>query len=93
MSIIIKEVLKENELNEFIRFPERLYKGIGNYIPPVRSEEEKTFAVDINPAFVEQTIKKLVKKLPVELEKTVKEVNVEIGNEILEFVIKNRFSL
>ncbi len=51
MSIIIKEVLKENELNEFIRFPERLYKGIGNYIPPVRSEEEKTFAVDINPAF------------------------------------------
>ncbi len=49
--IIIKEVLKEAELNDFIRFPERLYKGVEYFIPPIRSEEVKTFAQNVNPAF------------------------------------------
>ena len=51
MSLIIKEVLKEKELNDFIRFPEHLYKHVSNFIPPVRSEEVKTFSQDANPAY------------------------------------------
>lgn len=51
MSIIIKEVLKETELDDFIRFPERLYKDEENFIPPIRNEEIKTFAHNVNPAF------------------------------------------
>lgn len=51
MTIIIKEVLKEKELNDFIRFPEGLYQDVPNFIPPIRSQEVKNFSPDFNPAY------------------------------------------
>jgi serine/threonine-protein kinase HipA len=60
-------------------------------IERVTSKDWTLFAkqLDINPAFIEQTLKNQVKKLPAALEKITKETNVKIGYEILEFVSKN----
>ena len=51
MAIIIKEVLKDRELEDFIRFPEKLFADVDTYIAPIRTEEIKTFAYDVNPAY------------------------------------------
>ncbi len=45
--------------------------------------------LDINPAFIEQTIKAQVKKLPAALESLVSETEAEIAQDILEFVSRN----
>ncbi|NLF83523.1 MAG: type II toxin-antitoxin system HipA family toxin [Candidatus Gastranaerophilales bacterium] len=45
--------------------------------------------LDISPDFVEQTLKAQLKRLPVVIEKVVKEAKVEIGYKILAFVENN----
>jgi GNAT superfamily N-acetyltransferase len=51
MEIQIKEVLGKKQLDEFIEFPNRLYKNHPCYIPPLRSEERATLSPEENPAF------------------------------------------
>lgn len=65
--------------------------GKTNIINEVTIKDWRTFAkqLDINPSFVEGTLSKQSKNLPIELEKIVKNVNLEIGYGILEYVTKN----
>jgi hypothetical protein len=51
MEIEIKEVLEKKQLEEFIEFPNRLYKDHPCYIPPLRSGERTTLSREKNPAF------------------------------------------
>ena len=50
-SISVKEVTSKDDLLNFVRFPQRLYKGNNYYIPNLVSGELKTLSPDKNPAF------------------------------------------
>lgn len=41
-NIIIKEVVTNQELKDFIQFPKKLYKGCPHYVPPLDSSEMRT---------------------------------------------------
>ncbi len=41
--IIIKEVKTRKEINDFIKFPLKLYKGVKEYVPCLRSSEKALF--------------------------------------------------
>ncbi len=49
MSVQIQEVVTKKELNKFIQFPNRLYKGNPYYIPALNMDERKTFSTK-NPS-------------------------------------------
>lgn len=51
MSITIREVQTNTQLNAFIDFPYTLYKGHPYYVPPLRFDEKATLRKDKNPAF------------------------------------------
>ncbi|MBI3220098.1 MAG: hypothetical protein HYZ44_11340 [Bacteroidetes bacterium] len=51
MAIRIEEVKDRHQLDLFIHFPYRLYKGNPYYVPPLRFDEEATLSKDKNPAF------------------------------------------
>jgi hypothetical protein len=51
MSLIIREISTKKELTEFIKFPDRLYKGNKFYIPAIHTKELQTLSYDKNPAF------------------------------------------
>ncbi|MCK5401000.1 MAG: GTP cyclohydrolase [Flavobacteriaceae bacterium] len=49
--IIVKEVHSKKELKAFVKFPFSLYKGSKYWVPPIISQELKTFDKRINPVF------------------------------------------
>ena len=49
--IIVKEVKSKKELKAFIKFPFSLYKGSKYWVPPIISQELKTFNTKLNPVF------------------------------------------
>ena len=49
--ILIKEVVTEKELTEFVKFPMQLYKNHPYWVPPLISEERAVFDKTQNPAF------------------------------------------
>lgn len=51
MQITVKEVATKKELNDFIAFPLRLYKGNPFFVPPLHFDEKATLRKDKNPAF------------------------------------------
>jgi hypothetical protein len=51
MDIVIKEVLSEKELKDFILFPHTLYANNPFWVPSLISDEKRTLARKKNPAF------------------------------------------
>ncbi len=51
MSIIIKEVVENNDYKKFVNFPFSLYKNDKMWVPPIKDEEIKMLKADSNPAF------------------------------------------
>jgi len=49
--IIVKQVQSKKELKSFVKFPFSLYKNSKNWVPPIISQELKTFNKKINPVF------------------------------------------
>jgi hypothetical protein len=49
--IEIIEVKTKKQLSEFIKFPDKLYKGSKFRVPPLHVYERRTFLADKNPAF------------------------------------------
>lgn len=49
--IEVKEVQSKKELKAFVKFPFKLYKDSKYWVPPIISEEIKTFDKDVNPVF------------------------------------------
>lgn len=49
--ITIQKVTNNNELNRFIKFPDKLYKGNKYRVPPLHSFEKSTLNKKKNPAF------------------------------------------
>jgi len=49
--IIIKEVHSKSDLKAFVKFPFSLYKGSKYWVPPIISQEIKTFNKKKNPVF------------------------------------------
>jgi hypothetical protein len=49
--ITIKEATTKKELKTFVKFPFKLYKDSKTWVPPIISEELKTFDKKINPVF------------------------------------------
>jgi len=51
MSVTLKEVNTGKELKQFILFPFKIYKDNPYWVPPLISDDLKTFRADKNPAF------------------------------------------
>jgi hypothetical protein len=51
MKIIIKEISSKKEIEEFIKFPDKLYSGNSYYVPAIHADELETLLFDKNPAF------------------------------------------
>ena len=49
--ISIKEVKSKSDLKAFVKFPFKLYKDSKYWVPPIISEELKTFIKKENPVF------------------------------------------
>ncbi|MFD1061897.1 GTP cyclohydrolase [Winogradskyella litorisediminis] len=49
--IEIKEAISKKELKQFVKFPFKLYKDSKYWVPPIISEELKTFDKSENPVF------------------------------------------
>ncbi len=49
--ITIKEVKTKKELKAFVKFPFKLYKDSKYWVPPIISQEMKTFNKKENPVF------------------------------------------
>ncbi len=49
-NVIIKQVVTENDLTNFIKFPMELYKNNPNFVPPLINEEKNIWNKDENPA-------------------------------------------
>ena len=49
--LYIKEVKSKSELNRFISFPDKLYKGNKYRVPQLHSIERSTLSPKKNPAF------------------------------------------
>ena len=49
--ITIKEVQSKKELKVFVKFPFKLHKASKAWVPPIISEELKTFDKTVNPVF------------------------------------------
>ena len=49
--IEIKEAISKKELKQFVKFPFKLYKNSKYWVPPIISEELKTFDKSENPVF------------------------------------------
>lgn len=51
MNVVIKEVLTKKDLQKWVDFPNKLYKGNKNYVPFLRNDEIDTFTKEKNPAY------------------------------------------
>lgn len=51
MDVQIKEVVNLKDLKSFIRFPNKLYRGNSNWVPPLFFDDYNTLRKDKNPAF------------------------------------------
>ena len=51
MDLVIKEVLNNKELNDFVKLPYLLYKSEKNWVPPLISDERNVLIPGKNPAF------------------------------------------
>ena len=49
--IIIKEIHSKKDLKAFVKFPFKLYKNSKYWVPPIITEELKTFDKKLNPVF------------------------------------------
>lgn len=49
--IILKEATTKKDLKAFVKFPFKLYKDSKQWVPPIISEELKTFDKNTNPVF------------------------------------------
>jgi len=49
--VTVKEVITKKELKAFVKFPFKLYKDSDSWVPPIISEELKSFDKNINPVF------------------------------------------
>jgi len=49
--ITLKEVITKKDLKAFVKFPFKLYKGSKYWVPPIISQEIKTFNKKENPVF------------------------------------------
>lgn len=49
-NIIIKQVITENDLTDFIKFPMNLYRNNPNYVPPLINDEKNIWNKSENPA-------------------------------------------
>ncbi|MEJ8591244.1 GNAT family N-acetyltransferase [Riemerella anatipestifer] len=49
-SIVVKKVTNDNELQDFIKFPNKLYKENPNYVPPLNNDEKNIWNAKENPA-------------------------------------------
>jgi len=49
--ITVKEIHSKKELNQFVKFPFKLYKGSKYWVPPIIKQELETFNKDKNPIF------------------------------------------
>lgn len=51
MSLIIKEVISEKDIKDFVNLPFQLYKGNAFWVPPIKKDERKSLIPKENPAF------------------------------------------
>lgn len=51
MSVQVKEVLTKKQFNDWIEFPNRLYKDNPNFVPFLTPDEKATFNPKTNPAY------------------------------------------
>ena len=51
MAVEIKEVVSEEDMKEFIRFPEKLYKDNPYYVPALEYDVQDTLSRKSNPAY------------------------------------------
>lgn len=51
MSVEIKEVLTKSDMKKWVDFPNKLYKGVKNFVPFLFSDEMATFSPKSNPAY------------------------------------------
>jgi hypothetical protein len=49
--IIVKPVTTKTELNQFIKFPWKIYKGDGHWVPPLLMEQKTLLSKQKNPFF------------------------------------------
>ncbi len=52
MDVFVKEVLTNNELLDFVHFPDYLYRRNAYYIPPLKKQQLYILSRDKNPAFL-----------------------------------------
>ena len=51
MSVVIKEVQTKKDLKKWVRFPNKLYKDMPNFVPFLESDEINTFTKEKNAAY------------------------------------------
>lgn len=59
-NVIIKQVVSENDLTNFIKFPMELYKNNPNFVPPLINEEKNIWNKDENPALLYSVAKQFL---------------------------------
>jgi len=59
-NVIIKQVVTENDLTNFIKFPMELYKNNPNFVPPLINEEKNIWNKDENPALLYSVAKQFL---------------------------------
>ncbi len=47
----IKEVLSKSDVKKYVNFPDKLYKGVENYVPELKSEEYSMYSPKTNFSF------------------------------------------
>ncbi len=59
-NVIIKQIVSENDLTNFIKFPMDLYKNNPNFVPPLINEEKNIWNKDENPALLYSVAKQFL---------------------------------
>lgn len=59
-NVIIKQVVTEIDLTNFIKFPMELYKNNPNFVPPLINEEKNIWNKDENPALLYSVAKQFL---------------------------------
>lgn len=59
-NVVIKQVITENDLMKFIKFPMELYKNNPNYVPPLINEEKNIWKKEENPALSYSVVKQFL---------------------------------
>jgi GNAT superfamily N-acetyltransferase len=59
-NVTIKQVVTENDLTNFIRFPMELYKNNPNFVPPLINDEKNIWNEEENPALLYSVAKQFL---------------------------------